>query len=77
MIKQLLILFLLQMKTKIAKMIPMIPKILKNLMIQMMMWRLMEIFFSKNNQNNHVFRNDSDDFLGMCDPPDVEPDDIS
>ena len=22
-------------------------------------------------------RNDSDDFLGMCDPPDVEPDDIS
>ena len=35
------------------------------------------ILFSKNNQNNHVCRNSSDDFLGMCDPPDVEPDDIS
>ena len=38
----------------------------------------MEImFFSKNNQNNHVCSNDSDDFLGVCDPPDVETDDIS
>ena len=37
----------------------------------------MEIFISENNQNNHVCSNDSDDFLGMCDPPDVEPDDIS
>ena len=37
----------------------------------------MEIIFSMNNQNNHVCRNDSDYFLGMCDPPDVEPDDIS
>ena len=34
-------------------------------------------FFSKNNQNNHVCSNDSYDFLGMCDPPDFEPDDIS
>ena len=34
-------------------------------------------YFSKNNQNNNVFRNDSDYFLGMCDPPDVEYDDIS
>ena len=33
--------------------------------------------FSKNNQKHHVCSNDSDDFLGMCDPPDVEPDDIS
>ena len=36
----------------------------------------MEIFFSVNNQNNHVCINYSDGFLGMCDPPDVEPDDI-
>ena len=34
-------------------------------------------FFSKNNQNNHVSSNKSYDFLGICDPPDVEPDDIS
>ena len=34
-------------------------------------------FFSKNNQNNHVWSNDSDDFLVMCDPPYVEADDIS
>ena len=33
-------------------------------------------YFSKKNQNNNVCRNDSDDFLGMCDPPDIEPDDI-
>ena len=65
------------MKTKIVKTIPTIPKIFNNLMIQMMMWPLMEIIFSMNNQNNHVCRNYSDDFLGMCDPPDVEPDDIS
>ena len=45
MIKQLLVLFLLQMKTKIVKTIPMIPTIFKNLMIQMMMWPLMEIIF--------------------------------
>ena len=43
--KKILILFHLQMKTKIAKMIPMIPIIFKNLMIQMMMWPLMEIIF--------------------------------
>ena len=43
MIKQLLILFLLKIKTKIAKTIPMIPEIIKNLMTQMMMWPLMEI----------------------------------
>ena len=61
---------------KIAKTITMIPKIFKNLMIQVMMWPLME-FFSKNNQNNHVSSNKSYDFLGICDPPDVEPDDIS
>ena len=36
----------------------------------------MDIFF-KNNQNNHVYNNDLDYFIGMCDPPDVEPDDIS
>ena len=36
----------------------------------------MEIF-SKNNQNNHVYRNDSYDFLVICDPPDVKPNDIS
>ena len=34
-------------------------------------------FGSKNSQNNHVCSNDSYDFLGMCDTPDVEPDDIS
>ena len=33
--------------------------------------------FSKNNQNNHVCRNHLDGFLGMCDPSDVELDDIS
>ena len=55
----------------------MIPKIFKNLMIQMMMWPLMEIFISENNQNNHVCSNDSDDFLGIYEPPDSEPDDIS
>ena len=33
--------------------------------------------FSKNNQKNHVCSNDSDDFLGMCNPTNVEPDDIS
>ena len=37
----------------------------------------MYIYISKNSQNNHVCSNDSDDFLGMCDPPDVEPEDIS
>ena len=26
-------------------------------------------YFSKKNQNNHVWRNDLDNFLGMCDPP--------
>ena len=36
----------------------------------------MEIFF-RNNQKNYVCSNDSDDFLGTCDTPDVEPDDIS
>ena len=46
-------------------------------MIQMMLWPLIDIFFSKNNQNNHVCSNDWDDFIGMCEPPDVEPDDIS
>ena len=30
-----------------------------------------------SNQDNHVYSNDSDNFLGMCDPSDVEPDDIS
>ena len=76
MINKLLILFFIQMKTKIAKTIPMIPKIFKNLVIQMMMWLLMEFFYFNNNQNNHVCSNDSDGFLGICDPPDVEPDDI-
>ena len=33
--------------------------------------------FFKNNHNNHVCSNDLDDFLGICEPPDVEPDDIS
>ena len=42
-----------------------------------MMWSFMNIYFSKYNKNNHVLSNDSDDFLGMCDPPDVEPGDIS
>ena len=32
--------------------------------------------FSMNNQNNHVCSNVSDDFLGICDQPNVEPDDI-
>ena len=50
----------------------MIPTIFKNLMIQMMMWPLMEIIFSNNNQNNHVCRNYLDYFLGMCDPPDFD-----
>ena len=43
----------------------------------MMMWPLMEIIFSENNQNNHVYSNDSDDFIVMFDPPDIEPDGIS
>ena len=30
-----------------------------------------------NRQNNHAFSNELDDFLGMCYPPDVEPDNIS
>ena len=34
-------------------------------------------FFSKSNQNNYVWSNDSVDFLGIFDSPDVEPDDIS
>ena len=34
-------------------------------------------YFSKNNQNNHVCINYSYGFLGMCNPPEVEPDDIS
>ena len=34
-------------------------------------------FSSKNNQNNHVCSNDSDYFLGIRDPPDVEPYDVS
>ena len=50
----------------------MIPAIFKNLMIQMMIF-----VFSRNNQNNNVFRNDLDNFIGMYDPPDVEPDNIS
>ena len=37
----------------------------------------MEIFFSGNNQINHVCSNYSDGFIGMCGPPDVETDDIS
>ena len=77
MIKPLLILFILQMRTKIAKTILDIMTTFKNFMINMMMWPLMEILFPKNNQKNHVCSNDSEDFLGMCDPPDFEPDDIS
>ena len=34
-------------------------------------------FFSRNNQKNHVCSNDLDGFIGIFDPPDVEPDDIS
>ena len=37
----------------------------------------MEVIFIKNNQNSHVCRNYLDGFLEFCDPPDVEPDDIS
>ena len=37
----------------------------------------MQIIFSRNNQNNHVYINDSDGFLRICDSPEVEPDDIS
>ena len=37
----------------------------------------MGIFVSKNNQNNHVFINYLDGYIGMFDPPDIEPDDIS
>ena len=51
--------------------------IFKNLMIQMMMWPLMKIISSKKIKNNHLCNNDLDDFIGMCDPPDIEPDDIS
>ena len=65
------------MKTKIAKKIPRMKMIFKNLVIQMMMRLLMEMSPSKNNQYNHLFRNDLYYFLGMFDPPDVEPDDIS
>ena len=36
-----------------------------------------DLLFSNNSQNNHACSNDLDDFLGMCDTPDVEPDDIS
>ena len=34
-------------------------------------------FVSKNNQNNHVCSNDSDYFPEMCDPPNLEHDDIT
>ena len=37
----------------------------------------MEIIFSNNNQNIRVCRNDLYGFLGICDPPGFEPDDIS
>ena len=33
-------------------------------------------FLNINNQKNNVCRNDLDDFFGMFDPPDIEPDDI-
>ena len=36
-----------------------------------------DYYFYKNKHNNNVCRKDSDDFLGMCDPPDIEYDDIS
>ena len=36
-----------------------------------------DYYFSKNKQNNHVFRNGLYEFLGMFDPPDIENDDIS
>ena len=49
MIKQLSILFLLQMKNKNSEKIPMIPEIFKYLVIHMMIWPLMEIFWSTNN----------------------------
>ena len=34
-------------------------------------------FVSNINQNNHVFGNYLDTFIGVCDPPDIEPDDLS
>ena len=44
----------------------------------MMMWPFMDIIIiSNNNQNNHVCSNNLFAFLWMCDPYDVEPDDIS
>ena len=39
------------MKTNIAKMIPTLITIFKNLMIQMMMWQLMEIIFLRITKN--------------------------
>ena len=36
-----------------------------------------DLLFSNNSQNNYACSNDLDDFLGMCDPPGVEPDYIS
>ena len=63
MIKKSLILFLSQIKAKIAKTIPMMMTVFRNPMIQMMMWPLKEIIFSKNNQNNHGYINDLDDLL--------------
>ena len=36
-----------------------------------------DFFPSKNNQNNHVYSSDIDGFIGIFDPTDVEPDDIS
>ena len=32
---------------------------------------------SNNSQNNHACRNDLYSFIGMCDPDNVEPHDIS
>ena len=34
-------------------------------------------FFSKNDQRKHVWSNDSGDFIGVRDSPDVDHDDIS
>ena len=36
-----------------------------------------DFLFFNNSQNNHACRNDLYSFIGMCDPDNVEPHDIS
>ena len=62
---------------KKAKTIPTMMTVFKNLIIQMIIRLLMDMFSSKNNKTNHVCCNNLGDFLGLCDPPNFELDNIS